>query len=181
MWGIGSVDVDYVRNQFKNLAETHGNEPIPQQKTETPIIDGVPNDLNDRPIPNGVIEGAANNKPTENKGDGKGDGKAVPGKQDVPPSSNTKPAKVEQSSAVVKPVTTEPAKGESKPIGGGIPLRIMFIGASMTLGTPPQSAYRMALRKWLVSLGNAVNCVGTVRFESAVDPRGTRKTGSKRN
>ncbi|KAI0130394.1 hypothetical protein BJ170DRAFT_620047 [Xylariales sp. AK1849] len=40
----------------------------------------------------------------------------------------------------------------------------MFIGASMTLGEPPQSAYRMQLREWLVSLGNPVNCVGSNRF-----------------
>ncbi|KAH9897152.1 hypothetical protein F4778DRAFT_245979 [Xylariomycetidae sp. FL2044] len=40
----------------------------------------------------------------------------------------------------------------------------MFIGASMTLGDPPQSAYRMQLREWLVSLGNPVNCVGSNRF-----------------
>ncbi|KAI1744892.1 hypothetical protein F4680DRAFT_403615 [Xylaria scruposa] len=40
----------------------------------------------------------------------------------------------------------------------------MFVGASITLGDPPQSAYRMRLREWLVSLGNAVNYVGTNRF-----------------
>lgn len=50
------------------------------------------------------------------------------------------------------------------PIAGGIPIRLMFIGASMTLGDPPQSAYRMQLREWLVGLGNPVNCVGTNRF-----------------
>ncbi|KAI1110342.1 hypothetical protein F5Y14DRAFT_363404 [Nemania sp. NC0429] len=161
LWSIGTVDVDYVRNQFKNIAENYGNEPIPDQKNETPIIDGVPNDLNDRPIPNGVIEGAVDNKPTENKG--------ASGKQDAAPSSNTKPVKVDsekthEQDTPSSAVTTEPAETKLKPIAGGVPLRIMFIGASMTLGTPPQSAYRMELRKWLVSLGNAVNCVGTNRF-----------------
>ena len=62
----------------------------------------------------------------------------------------------------------EVATPSDVPIAGGIPLRIMFIGASMTLGTPPQSAYRMQLREWLVSLGNPVNCVGAVCFHSTI-------------
>ncbi|KAI1264320.1 hypothetical protein F5Y18DRAFT_390095 [Xylariaceae sp. FL1019] len=59
---------------------------------------------------------------------------------------------------------TPTASSHKKPIAGGIPLRIMFIGASVTLGTPPQSAYRQQLREWLVGLGNHVNLVGSARF-----------------
>ncbi|KAI0468219.1 carbohydrate esterase family 3 protein [Xylaria cf. heliscus] len=186
LWGTGTVDVDYVRNQFKNTPENNGDEPIPQNKDETPIIDGVPNDQNDRPIPNGVIEEAEDKQSTENKS---GEKLATGGKdgaqsidvesvkvdssekshaQDVTSSLVWSPIESHQqsptSSVVIKPVETEPAKPLSTPIAGGIPLRVMFIGASMTLGDPSQSAYRMQLRKWLVSLGNAVNCVGTNRF-----------------
>ncbi|CAJ2504768.1 Uu.00g121620.m01.CDS01 [Anthostomella pinea] len=45
-------------------------------------------------------------------------------------------------------------KPKGGPIADSMPLRIMFIGASMTLGDPPQGAYRKQLREWLVSLGN---------------------------
>ncbi|KAI0533866.1 hypothetical protein GGR58DRAFT_93882 [Xylaria digitata] len=189
LWGTGTVDVDYVRNQFKNTPENHGDEPIPQEKNDTPIIDGVPNDQNDRPIPDGVIEGAKDKQPAENESENKN----VSEKQDStsskhiestkiesekspeqdPTPVNTKPVKAEStqshepgatSTAGIKPVSTEPAKSHLEAIAGGIPLRVMFIGASMTLGTPPQSAYRMRLREWLVGLGNPVNCVGTNRF-----------------
>lgn len=179
-----------MRNQFKSTADN--DEPIPQEKNETPIIDGVPNDQNDRPIPNGVIEEAENKQPAETESHEK----PAPEDKDDAPLINTKPVKVDSSeksnaqdvassakpkptttttrpatssqqtptsSFDIKPVKTEPAKPLLEPIAGGVPLRVMFIGASMTLGTPPQSAYRMRLREWLVSLGNAVNCVGTVR------------------
>ncbi|KAI0439499.1 hypothetical protein F4803DRAFT_554030 [Xylaria telfairii] len=191
LWGTGTVDVDYVRNQFKGTPENHNDEPIPQEKNDTPIIDGVPNDQNDRPIPDGVIEEAVDKQPAENQGHEK----PAPEDKDDAPIINTEPVKVDSSekshaqdatsSAKPKPSTTkpaepylqtptssfssgpmktEPAKPLLEPIAGGVPLRVMFVGASMTLGTPPQSAYRMRLREWLVSLGNAVNCVGSNRF-----------------
>ncbi|KAI0458842.1 hypothetical protein F5B21DRAFT_457933 [Xylaria acuta] len=191
LWGTGTVDVDYVRNQFKSAPENHGDEPIPQEKNDSPIIDGVPNDQNDRPIPNGVIEEAEEKQSTENKS---GSTPAA-GEKDAAPSVDPAPLKIDSpakphvpdaaaSSATPKPATTtpaesyqqsptsfetmpvktEPAKPLLEPIAGGVPIRVMFIGASMTLGDPPQSAYRMRLREWLVSLGNAVNCVGTNRF-----------------
>lgn len=193
LWGTGTVDVDYVRNHFKNTPDNPSNEPIPQEKNDTPIIDGVPNDQNDRPIPTGVIEegGEKQQQQSAEKGGSQGTSE----KQDPPASSepdqinNTETTHEQQeqeaasasaatdgkppikttakfqkeegdatpSAEVVEPVNTEP-------IAGGIPLRIMFIGASMTLGDPPQSAYRMQLREWLVGLGNPVNCVGTNRF-----------------
>ncbi|ORY61568.1 SGNH hydrolase-type esterase domain-containing protein [Pseudomassariella vexata] len=58
---------------------------------------------------------------------------------------------------------------ESKPTGpiaGGIPLRVMFIGASVTLGdhSTGNRGYRKQIRDWMVSLGNPVNCVGANRF-----------------
>ncbi|KAI1148488.1 hypothetical protein F4825DRAFT_433928 [Nemania diffusa] len=195
LWGTGTVDVDYVRNQFKNVPENLGNEPIPHEQNETPIIDGVPNDQNDRPIPDGVIEEAEDKQAAKNGSGSEGGSKVTPEKQDAPlptgtdavktdsekshaqdapsPSVHVEPVETESqkphepsatSTADIVPVNTAPAKPQSKAIGGGVPLRIMFIGASITLGDPPQSAYRMQLRNWLVSLGNAVNCVGTKRF-----------------
>ncbi|KAI0409277.1 hypothetical protein F4802DRAFT_242986 [Xylaria palmicola] len=190
LWGTGTVDVDYVRNQFKNTGENRGDEPIPQEKNETPIIDGVPNDQNDRPIPNGVIEEAEDKQSAK----GKSDGKPSPEKQDLSSSIVTEPVKIDSekvhegdaapsaqsepakakpteshkqnavSTVDAKPMKTESAKPHLEAIAGGVPIRVMFIGASMTLGDPPQSAYRMQLREWLVSLGNPVNCVGTNRF-----------------
>ncbi|KAJ2969858.1 hypothetical protein NUW58_g9873 [Xylaria curta] len=71
LWGTGTVDVNYVRNQFKNTAENHGDEPIPQENNDTPIIDGVPNDQNDRPIPNGVIEEAQVKQSTDKESNDK--------------------------------------------------------------------------------------------------------------
>ncbi|KAI1344477.1 carbohydrate esterase family 3 protein [Xylariaceae sp. FL0016] len=66
-------------------------------------------------------------------------------------------------------ISDEASTGGDGAIAGGMPLRIMFIGASMVLGDPPQSAFRMRLREWLVSLGNPVNCVGTNRFGNFKD------------
>ncbi|KAK5625805.1 hypothetical protein RRF57_001521 [Xylaria bambusicola] len=162
LWGSGTVDVDYVRNQFTGMAENHGDEPIPHSKVDTPIIDGVPNDQNDR-IPDEIIEGADTKSSTSSA-------TKIEHQKDKPtptvvatPHVETKPTETE-SEEPVKSASTEPAKEQVKPIAGGIPLRIMFIGASMTLGTPPQAAYRKQLREWLVALGNPVNCVGTNRF-----------------
>ncbi|KAI1388568.1 carbohydrate esterase family 3 protein [Hypoxylon trugodes] len=52
------------------------------------------------------------------------------------------------------------------PLAGGIPLRVMFIGASMTLGehSTGELGYRKQIRDWLVSRGNPVNYVGQNRF-----------------
>ncbi|KAI1280246.1 hypothetical protein F5Y07DRAFT_356378 [Xylaria sp. FL0933] len=184
LWGTGTVDVDYVRNQFANTPENHGDEPIPKEKTDTPIIDGVPNDQNDR-IPDDVIEGGDNKQSAKLEGE-----KPIEQEKQNPatPESEMPPEKAIASpvvsSVIVTPTTTseqshkqsatttanvnsantESAKPQSGPIAGGVSLRIMFIGASITLGDPPQSAYRMRLREWLVSLGNPVNCVGTKRF-----------------
>ncbi|KAI3325657.1 carbohydrate esterase family 3 protein [Xylariaceae sp. AK1471] len=186
LWGTGTVDVDYVRNQFKNIPDNHRDEPIPQEKNDSPIIDGVPNDQNDRPIPNGVIEQpedkhAAVSESVPDKQDAASSAAAETTKaesekaqkQDATSAVDTKPNEIEpektnkQDAATpvdIKPIHTEAAKPQMGPIAGGIPIRVMFIGASMTLGDPPQSAYRMQLREWLVSLGNPVNCVGTARF-----------------
>jgi hypothetical protein len=185
LWGTGTVNVDYVRNQFNGAAsDDHGGEPIPQENNDSPIIDGVPNDKNDRPILEGIIDDPDDKHVTGVV--------SKPNKQDTEPvkteAVKTEPAKTEP--VKTEPVKTEPVKTEpekthkeqnaTKPvddaepadtkeaekqtgaIAGGIPLRLMFIGASITLGDPPQSAYRMRLREWLVSLGNPVNCVGTV-------------------
>ncbi|KAI0398018.1 hypothetical protein F5Y17DRAFT_475843 [Xylariaceae sp. FL0594] len=173
IWGTGTVDVDYMRDRIKSISST-SDEPIPEQKSETPIIDGVPNDLNDRPIPDGVIE-------EPNKDDGKSkhvenkppaepvDHKPVdePVKKPQPEKTQTQTGGKEDAAPVEsepKPIHTEPAKPASKALGGGVPIRVMFIGASMTLGTPPQAAYRKQLREWMVSLGNKVNCVGDNTF-----------------
>ncbi|KAI2641677.1 carbohydrate esterase family 3 protein [Hypomontagnella submonticulosa] len=52
------------------------------------------------------------------------------------------------------------------PIAGGMPLRIMFLGASITRGevSTGDRGYRKQLRDKLTSLGNPVNCVGFNRF-----------------
>ncbi|GAP85122.2 putative carbohydrate esterase family 3 protein [Rosellinia necatrix] len=191
LWGTGTVDVDYVRSQFKGAP--HGGEPIPQEKTDTPIIDGVPNDENDRPIPDGIIEGGeqeqeqqqqqqtaekgSEHESTVHGASQKQDATATPEPIPEPIEAAAEQSSAQQNAmsssltttttaatAAVEPANTEPTKPHPGPIAGGIPLRIMFIGASMTLGDPPQSAYRMRLREWLVSLGNPVNCVGTNRF-----------------
>jgi hypothetical protein len=208
LWGTGTVDIDYVRNQFQSKPDDHRNEPIPQEKNDSPIIDGVPNDQNDRPIPDGVIEQpedkhTAASESVPDKQDATSLIGTIPVKGEPEKTQNEKavsvvsnePIKVESgkaqeqgaaSSADPKPVdiesekshkqdaatpvdivssnTTKAAEPPTGPIAGGIPIRVMFIGASMALGDPPQSAYRMQLRDWLVSLGNPVNCVGTVCF-----------------
>ncbi|KAJ2984592.1 hypothetical protein NUW58_g5980 [Xylaria curta] len=146
LWGTGTVDVDYVRNQFKSATENHGDEPIPEQKNDAPIIDGVPNNQNDRPIPNGVIEEVADNQQSTEKI--KSDGKL---NENATPPINTEPVKVNEpeqslvqdatssvapkptktttpvqsyyqgptSSFELKPVKTEHAKPQ--PIAGGVP------------------------------------------------------------
>ncbi|KAI1375181.1 carbohydrate esterase family 3 protein [Hypoxylon crocopeplum] len=52
------------------------------------------------------------------------------------------------------------------PVAGGIPLRIMFLGASVTRGevSTGDRGYRKQLRDKLTSLGNPVNCVGFNRL-----------------
>ncbi|KAI2624600.1 carbohydrate esterase family 3 protein [Hypomontagnella submonticulosa] len=54
----------------------------------------------------------------------------------------------------------------SGPLAGGIPLRVMFIGASMTLGehSTGEVGYRKQIRDWIVSRGNKVNYVGQNRY-----------------
>ncbi|KAK8074638.1 hypothetical protein PG997_009301 [Apiospora hydei] len=49
-------------------------------------------------------------------------------------------------------------------LGGGMPIRIMYIGASMTLGehSEGERGYRQQIRDWIASKGNPVNCVGAI-------------------
>lgn len=58
----------------------------------------------------------------------------------------------------------------TRAIAGGIPLRIMPLGASIThgVGSSDGNGYRNALRTKLVSQGNLVNMVGS-------NPNGTMK------
>lgn len=63
----------------------------------------------------------------------------------------------------------EAKKAQNKamgPIGDGMPIRIMFMGASVTRGemSTDNLGYRKQVRDWLVSIGNPVNAVGSVRF-----------------
>ncbi|KAK6859867.1 carbohydrate esterase family 3 protein [Apiospora arundinis] len=58
---------------------------------------------------------------------------------------------------------------ENETLAGGIPIRLMFIGASTTLGDPEQAGYRQQIRDWIVGLGNPVNCVGSNRFGNLKD------------
>lgn len=55
-----------------------------------------------------------------------------------------------------------------RPLGGGVPVRLMYIGASVTLGehSDGERGYRKQVRDWIASLGNPVNCVGGVRSPS---------------
>ena len=55
-------------------------------------------------------------------------------------------------------------------MAGGIPLRVMFIGASMTLGehSTGEVGYRKQIRDWIVSRGNLVNYVGQVIRSSQI-------------
>ncbi|KAI1826285.1 hypothetical protein F4861DRAFT_100555 [Xylaria intraflava] len=159
----GTVNVDYVRNRLQTTPGNHGDEPIQQEKNDTPIIDGVPNEQNDRPIPAGIIEGEpGRNHPVE------AENESLLDKQDdaLPVNRERRSLGGKDDASLVKRDTadTDPTEPHPQPIAGGVPLRVMFIGASMTLGDPPQSAYRMQLREWLTSLGNEVNCVGTNRF-----------------
>ncbi|KAI8625164.1 carbohydrate esterase family 3 protein [Xylariaceae sp. FL1651] len=57
------------------------------------------------------------------------------------------------------------------PIANGMPLRIMFIGASVTRGeqSTGDRGYRKYVRDNLTALGNPVNCVGFNRFGDFVD------------
>lgn len=63
--------------------------------------------------------------------------------------------------------------GDNGPIAGGIPLRVMHIGASISRGE--QSAgdvgYRKQLREWMAAQGNAVHNVGSRRFGDFKDNR----------
>jgi len=176
-----------MRDRIKSIS---GDEPIQEEKSETPIIDGVPNDQNDRPILDGIIEEpdddntkhAADKDAPDSDSDQASDEKHVdkpvdpepepvdPKPADPEPAKKPTPEKTQQTEdddtpvkSEPKPIHTEAAKPDSKALGGGVPIRVMFIGASMTLGDPPQAAYRKQLREWMVSLGNQVNCVGVVR------------------
>lgn len=65
------------------------------------------------------------------------------------------------------PTTKNQTSPDGNPaIAGGMPLRIMFIGASVTRGevSAGDQGYRKQLREKLTSLGNPVNCVGFNRF-----------------
>ncbi|KAI4867276.1 carbohydrate esterase family 3 protein [Hypoxylon rubiginosum] len=55
---------------------------------------------------------------------------------------------------------------EDGPVAGGMPLRIMFLGASVTRGevSTGDRGYRKYLRDKLTALGNPVNCVGFNRL-----------------
>lgn len=59
---------------------------------------------------------------------------------------------------------------DTGPLAGGIPLRVMFIGASMTLGehSTGEVGYRKQLRDWMVARGNPVNYVGQVFSPSPI-------------
>ncbi|KAI1161473.1 SGNH hydrolase-type esterase domain-containing protein [Nemania serpens] len=56
-------------------------------------------------------------------------------------------------------------------LANGIPLRVMFIGASMTLGehSTGKRGFRKQVRDWLVSQGNQVNYVGQNRYGDFLD------------
>ncbi|RWA13273.1 hypothetical protein EKO27_g1804 [Xylaria grammica] len=55
---------------------------------------------------------------------------------------------------------------DDSPVAENIPLRLMFIGASITRGetSTGDRGYRKYIRETLMSYGNAVNCVGFNRF-----------------
>ncbi|KAI0019979.1 SGNH hydrolase-type esterase domain-containing protein [Xylariomycetidae sp. FL0641] len=64
--------------------------------------------------------------------------------------------------------------GYELPLGGGLPLRIMALGASTTRGDSPEegidnNGFRRPLREKLTAIGNAVNFVGTQRLGSMTD------------
>ncbi|TGJ81292.1 hypothetical protein E0Z10_g7479 [Xylaria hypoxylon] len=57
-------------------------------------------------------------------------------------------------------------KDDDSPVAESIPLRLMFIGASITRGevSTGDRGYRKYIRDTLISYGNEVNCVGFNRF-----------------
>ncbi|KAI1324543.1 SGNH hydrolase-type esterase domain-containing protein [Xylariaceae sp. FL0255] len=56
-------------------------------------------------------------------------------------------------------------------LGGGMPLRVMFIGASMTLGehSTGERGFGKQIRDWLIEQGNEVNYVGQNRYGAFLD------------
>ncbi|KAF2966109.1 hypothetical protein GQX73_g7464 [Xylaria multiplex] len=157
LWGTGTVDVDYVRNQFKNTPENHGDEPIPEEKNDTPIIDGVPNDQNDRPIPDGVIEGAKDKQPAQNESENKNGSE----KQDSTSSKHIESANIESEKSPEQdptPVSIKPDQAESTQSHGP--------SATSTASIKPVSTEtaNSHLEAIAGGLGNPVNCVGTNRF-----------------
>lgn len=64
------------------------------------------------------------------------------------------------------PEKHQKGKDDNSPVAGGIPLRIMFLGASITRGeaSTGDRGYRKHIRDTLTSWGNDVNCVGFTRF-----------------
>lgn len=58
-------------------------------------------------------------------------------------------------------------------LGGGMPIRIMYIGASMTLGehSEGERGYREQIRDWITEKGNPINCVGAVRLSPSTYSR----------
>lgn len=59
-----------------------------------------------------------------------------------------------------------------------MPIRIMFIGASMTLGehSEGERGYRQQIRDWIAEKGNPVNCVGAVRLSPCTNSRSKSKS-----
>ncbi|KAI1117245.1 SGNH hydrolase-type esterase domain-containing protein [Nemania sp. NC0429] len=57
-------------------------------------------------------------------------------------------------------------KNDNSPVAGGLPLRIMFVGASISRGeqSTGDRGYRKHIRDTLTGWGNDVNCVGFTRF-----------------
>ncbi|KAH9897166.1 carbohydrate esterase family 3 protein [Xylariomycetidae sp. FL2044] len=56
--------------------------------------------------------------------------------------------------------------GDGQPFASGMPIRLMYLGASVTLGEHSEGdrGYRSQVRSWLAERGNPVNCVGDNRF-----------------
>ncbi|KAK8069340.1 carbohydrate esterase family 3 protein [Apiospora phragmitis] len=77
------------------------------------------------------------------------------------------------------PGQTHSGGTEAHPIAGGIPLRVMFIGASISRGeeSTHNVGYRQQLRDWMAAQGNPVNCVGTQRFGYHVNDDGNGGLG----
>ncbi|KAI5864015.1 carbohydrate esterase family 3 protein [Durotheca rogersii] len=73
---------------------------------------------------------------------------------------------LQPSPAVARDGWDRLTRPKNQPLAGGIPLRVMFIGASMTLGehSTGNLGYRKQVRDWLVSRGNPVNYVGQNRY-----------------